>query len=131
MWRVVLGFILAPAAPLLPVAPFALFGGIDVLGPVIFLVGFYSYPLALVFGVPAYLVLRRFGRIELRHTLLAGATIGSMPSVYIAIMSIFNDATLSGLALALFVLLYGIPLGLLCSTAFWYIAEFRRGAPQA
>lgn len=70
MWRTVLGFALAPAAPLLIVAPYGAIAGSvnDYLGPAVALVLFYGYPLILIFGIPLYFVMRKrfyFARCEL------------------------------------------------------------------
>lgn len=86
--RVVLGFLVAPlAAPVALDLMTSLEGlargaapSLGVLGA-LFLVGFmapYAYLAMLVVGVPAYVLLRRFGGLRLWELLLAGAAVATV-----------------------------------------------------
>lgn len=117
--RVVLGFVLAPlAAPL----AFDLMTGVEsftrgatpslgVLGAV-FLVGYmapYAYLATLLIGVPAYLLLRRYGTLSLWELLLVGAATSAVfvpadsGSMGRALLLFVPAGAASGLVLWLFV----------------------------
>jgi hypothetical protein len=117
--RVILGFVIAPlAAPL----AFDVMTGIESLGRsanpslgvlgAVFLVGYmtpYAYLATLLIGVPAYLLLRRYGTLSLWEMLLVGAATSAVfvpadsGSMGRALLLFLPAGAASGLVLWLFV----------------------------
>ena len=84
MKRVVLAFLIAPATGLLLAGIADGIGLIfaeklDLLGPAIALTAIYSYPTAVLLGIPAFYLFRRFGWLAWWHFVLGGAVIGCIP----------------------------------------------------
>lgn len=137
--RVALGIVLAPLAAS---ALFAQF----VFGSVIWtpLVALYAVPIALVIGVPLYLMLRRMVRPRLRNAVLAGGLAAAGPvlawlvarevpwhaSTFGYVTAIDRQWTLAGwiemIGLSLFVFCFGAVGG----CVFWLVAGPRSARPN-
>ena len=134
MWRIILGFALAPAAPLLIVAPYSVIADSvsTLLGPATALVLFYGYPKALIFGIPAYLIFRRMGWFRWWRITLAGLAIGEIAPLLVLASILLdggfgNDPSLRREAIE--VLAIGAGFGALSGFAFWLVAKASVTAP--
>ena len=129
MKRVVLAFLIAPATALLLAGMadgigFIFSEKLDLFGPAIALTTIYSYPTAVILGIPALYLFRRSGWVEWWHFVLGGAVIGCIPPlvvlfafVRVPLPEFFRDAdllTLCGL---------GAILGAVSTLVFWAIAR--------
>lgn len=113
LWRVLLGLILAPAVPAALVALFGVATGgelTNTLGFAVFLGGFYGVVPALVFGAPAYWVLRGLIRPTAWASVLAGAVVASVP------------AAAAALAFGAYIIPVAAPLGAIGGLTFWFVA---------
>ena len=150
IWRVVLAFLLAPAAGALVYACLmTLYAGLpDLAGRVwrtfLLYLLFGGYPTAIVLGLPAFLVLKsRLGPTPL-NCAVVGAAIASVPWLLLGLLSSPNHAysnghvthnngsiTLWGLFdLGVFVAQVAA-LGFFAGLVFWAVAAFRVRAPGA
>jgi len=80
--RLVLAFILAPLAPALLISLPTLFDGLDnggLLKTVAMFALFGGYPATLIFGVPAFLILKRWVRPRLVWIMLTGGLVAAAP----------------------------------------------------
>jgi hypothetical protein len=125
--RTVLAFTLAPLAPA-ALAWLLSLVGVAGTKQVFVLSALYSYPIAAVFGIPAYFYLRRRNQLDLLHTLAAGAIAGGiLPFALLALLSglaLFAGSTSDsgGTNALLTALVLGVGMGCLTALAFWLIA---------
>lgn len=80
--RLALGFVLAPLAPALLISTSSLFDGKDngsYLKTVMLFAFFGGYPAALVIGLPALLILKRWLRPRLAWAILVGGLVAATP----------------------------------------------------
>ena len=107
-WRVALAFAIAPiAAPLI--------GTLETRDPVTFLfASAFAYPLSLLMGIPAYLLFRRLGWLQIWSVLFASAFLGGT----VAILLFGVHGGIVALKRSLLFCAYGAATGLL----FWVIA---------
>ena len=129
MKRVLLAFLIAPATALLLAGMadgigFIFAGRLDLLGPAIALTTIYSYPTAVILGIPAFYLFRRSGWIEWWHFVLGGAAIGCIPPLIVLLAVIrvplpefFRDADLFMLCGL------GASLGAVSALVLWAIAS--------
>ena len=124
--RVILAFAVAPIVPCLGVATFAAMDkGVEAF-PVVFL--FYvafTYPFALVAGVPAYWGLARAGYTSCWRTALAGVLLGALCGLIFPFMLGVSFERLEAAPFAQMVLV-GAAFGIVIAWAFWLIAMPRR-----
>lgn len=126
-WRVALGFVLAPLVPAM------LFGLLD--PGLIGLAAMLAYPSAILFGLPAYIVLRRLLRPRLLAIAVVGGLVAIAPFVVLtifpsAIEASSNDCvsvkaghtTLCGTVESVKMMLLIFPLGALGGLVFWLCA---------
>jgi hypothetical protein len=115
IWRIVLGFILAPIIPALVVGLLAA-GGQDLvhaLGFAAFLGIFYGIAPGLVLGIPAFLVLRNVVKPGIWACVSTGAAIASVGPILAALSM--------GLGLLVLVPIASVPLGALGGLTFWFV----------
>jgi len=72
MSRVTLGFLVAPAVPILLLGLLARNFGTVVFG------GMFAYPFALVLGAPVYFIMRKKGWLKLWQVTLASSALGAL-----------------------------------------------------
>jgi hypothetical protein len=115
IWRVALGFALAPAIPALLVALLASpgQGAVNALGFAAFLGIFYGLAPALVFGFPVFWVLREMAVPSVRTSMLVGAGVASIAPILAALTI--------GPGLLLLVPLAAVPLGAIGGFTFWLV----------
>lgn len=80
--RLVLAFILAPLAPAALIATATLFDGLDnggFLRTAVLIALFGGYPATLLFGLPAFLILKRWVRPRLIWIVLVGGLVATAP----------------------------------------------------
>lgn len=115
--RIVLGFALAPLAS-------GVLQSVIMLSPLSFSsIVMFSYPLALLFGIPGFLLARRKGWTSLKATVLAGAGLGLLASM---LVNFFLDLPGFGLAAVAIGAALCAAHGAAVALAFWFIA-LRRG----
>ncbi|MBC8719937.1 hypothetical protein [Ochrobactrum sp. Marseille-Q0166] len=114
--RIVIGFLLAPlASGLLQLL---------ILGAAGFPVVIFSYPVALILGIPVYIAARKLGWLSLKATLLGGAALGGLTGLVIITVG-------GGMHSSAVSFLFGFALlaahGGIVAAAFWFIALWRNG----
>ena len=121
-WRPVLGFLIAPLAPCLLVAIAVCLGQGDLLGIpfAMLLYAFFAYLYALVFGVPAYLLMSRFGYVSLPHVITTGAVLGFASGATIPVVMGVAWARAVDSGLLKVALLFTI-FGTLTAYTFWWL----------
>lgn len=125
-WRVVLGFLLAPAlAAILIASWFSAFDGRMPLperivrsAKIYAIVG--AYPSAVICGVPAYLILRRHLAPSILNCMAAGAAVAALPLFVISLLS--SGLVKDSLGTMLLIGASGAVAGLL----FWFVVASRR-----
>lgn len=134
LWRVVAGFVLAPLAPgVLISLIMGLRSGLDAdMVGVIAAIAFFSYPVALVFGIPAHYLCRHRRWTGLSIYILFGLVLGAVPYFLSALVVGFGRLIGTGdraagelgtmMVTALPVLAIGAIAGLVAGASFWVIA---------
>ncbi|WP_458366812.1 hypothetical protein [Burkholderia pseudomallei] len=129
--RVVFGFLVSPAIPAIVIYAWQLLASKKSeaeWGATVFLI--FGYIAALIFGAPAYLLLRYLRITSLRAYLLAGFSIGALAGILIFLPDVVRNWN-SNYRHAILLLINGFPLmggaaGLLASWVFWLLSV--RGA---
>lgn len=125
VWRVVLGFVLAPLTPGFVIVPLTslylddrhgLIELLQVIAGWTMLASFFAVPAALIVGVPMHLLFRRRGWVGWHHYAIGGAVTGSVAGLFVAHALFLATGAISGLlaALTLWLCAYGR------DRAFWY-----------
>ena len=134
--RTALGFVLAPLVPgilaVTLVLPFELSAtgiGHRQIAESVWIVGLsglLGYPIALIFGLPAYLVLKHFRRYDAYAYCATGAGLGLILFVIYAMQVAYSDDPVTSTRLA-DMALQKIPLIVLCASvaafSFWLVAR--------
>jgi hypothetical protein len=125
--RVVLGFVIAPTLPAMLIVLLAILQrsseGLTLLVSIVSLV---SYPASLIFGVPGYLLFRRYGITGLHVYSLCGCLVGFVTGALVFMPDLFSRESVD-LALQLLnniyrYILFGGFSGFLSGGLFWIIA---------
>jgi len=139
--RLIVAFLVSPLAPCALTAIFTAVRNGDPLAIPIatLLYAIFAYPFALVLGVPAYLVMSRFGALSLLRVAVSGALLGAVSGVLmpglLGLQLEWMRAVESGLFTT--VLLFAI-YGAITACVFWWMAlrprsnmAVERDAPKA
>lgn len=131
--RILLGFLVAPIIPGVMVEALTLirlrtFGWI---GMGVELAAFFGYPVALILGVPLYLLFRRLGWVAFSTYVVAGAVLGVVPFAFFfvppALECVSGAGSESHACLVLTTMapfgIYSTAAGIAATIAFWLIAR--------
>lgn len=120
--RLVAGFLVAPAFPLLLALLFVPISGTEILGPAFFMTVYYSYPIGLILGLPGYLLMRRHPDLKWWQASICGSVVGAAVPIVIGLVWTFHSPDLKSVGSALIFLVYGLLLGGGAGLLFWVIA---------
>lgn len=129
--KILLGFLLAPLAPLLVIAPLVVlvFRSLDAVGPFAFACVVYGDPATFISGTSLYLLFRDKGWLGWKHVTVGGLILGaSIPAVIGLLIGVASGSPGVGVAF-LAVAPFGAVLGSLTAFAFWFIAFRGRPVP--
>ena len=113
-WRVLLGFLLAPALPAALLSTLWS-GGLGLLVSLLY----WAYPPAIVLGVPLYVLLRRHMQPRIWIFLLAGGFVGVAVPALLGLWFLLSPHREPGLNEGLFLVAHGFALGALGGLVFW------------
>ena len=118
--RIVLGFALSPLAS-------GVFQAAFMGNPAAFMVVIFSYPFALMLGIPAFMVARRLGWLSPLAVVAVGATLGLLAGVVINYSAGFGFGGYSAGSIIVGFLLFAVH-GAIVAGLFWLIALRRSHA---
>lgn len=120
-FRTIRGFLVAPLAPCVLVATVASVsvGDMGVIPFLTLLYAVFAYPFALVLGVPAYLLMSRFGLLSMPYLTSAGFFLGCLSVVIFLMLGADLERVLdSKIFIAFF--LFGM-FGSITAWVFWWL----------